>query len=605
MKKLSIIFFTLLISIGAFAQPSRMSFQAVIRNTNGQLVSNSIVGIRLQILKGSEFGSAVFVENHFISTNANGLASFEIGGGSNVFGSIATIDWASGPYFLKTETDPNGGTNYSIIGTSQMLSVPYALFSGSGVKGDKGDRGEPGQQGIKGDKGDQGLPGIKGDKGDQGEPGQQGIKGDKGDQGLSGIKGDKGDQGEPGQQGIKGDKGDKGDDGKPGSANIYGNTGYLIKFNGSTSGDNSIIRQENNIININNPVRTGGKLNVKGASDGYGIHGESDFIGIQGEGSIGIYGNGVNGGIGVKGYSSTNDGVQGEAATSGDGVQGTSSSGNGVRGTSTSSYGVQGTSTSGDGVRGTSYSADGVQGSSTSGNGVVGISISGPGLRGSSSSSFGVQGYSSTGIAGRFESGSNTGLFVASSSGAGVVINVAASGTAIQALQGNVYLAAGTGNVGIGTVNPTAKLSVNGTANKPGGGSWAVYSDRNLKRDIKPYKIGLAEILRVNPVYYKYNDKLDYDQNIEYVGIIAQELQKISPDMVTEEVVTNKSDNSNDKYLKVDPSAFTYMLINAIKEQQQMIESLSQQIETKNKMFESFQTKLDELYKEKLASDGH
>ncbi|MGB3197866.1 MAG: hypothetical protein WBB17_09105, partial [Saprospiraceae bacterium] len=77
------------------------------------------------------------------------------------------------------------------------------------------------------------------------------------------------------------------------------------------------------------------------------------------------------------------------------------------------------------------------------------------------------------------------------------------------------------------------------------------------------------------------------------------------PGMVTEEVVTNKSDNSNDKYLKVDPSAFTYMLINAIKEQQQMIESLSQQIEAKNKMFESFQTKLDELYKEKLASDGH
>ncbi|MFZ1379582.1 MAG: tail fiber domain-containing protein [Saprospiraceae bacterium] len=575
MKKLSIIFFTLLISIGVFAQPSRMSFQAVIRNTNGQLVSNSTVGIRLQILKGSEFGSAVFVENHFISTNANGLASFEIGGGSNVFGSIATIDWASGPYFLKTETDPNGGTNYSIIGTSQMLSVPYALFAGSGVKGDKGDQGEPGQQGIKGDKGDQGLPGIKGDKGDQGEPGQQGIKGDKGDQGLQGIEGDKGDQGVPGQQGIKGDKGDKGDDGNPGSANIYGNTGYLIKFNGSTSGDNSIIRQENNIININNPAGTGGKLNVRGANGGYGIHAESDFIGIQGEGSFGLYGIGINGGVGVKGNSSTNDGVQGEATTSGDGVQGTSYSGNGVRGTSTSSYGVQGTSTSGDGVRGNSTSSDGVQGTSISG------------------------------VGGRFESGSNTGLIVSSSSGAGIAINVAASGTAIQALQGNVYLAAGTGNVGIGTVNPTAKLSVNGTANKPGGGSWGVYSDRNLKRDIKPYKIGLAEILRVNPVYYKYNDKLDYDQNIEYVGIIAQELQKIAPGMVTEEVVTNKSDNSNDKYLKVDPSAFTYMLINAIKEQQQMIESLSQQIEAKNKMFESFQTKLDELYKEKLASDGH
>ncbi|MBK7302406.1 MAG: collagen-like protein [Saprospiraceae bacterium] len=173
MKKIAIVYLLLFIYIGVFAQPNKMSYQAVVRNAAGQLVANGNVGIRLQILQGSEFGAAVFVETHLTATNANGLATFEIGGGTNVLGSIASIDWSSGPYFLKTESDLNGGTNYTISGTSQMLSVPYALFAGSGLKGDKGD---PGAIGAKGDKGDKGDPGIVGPKGDKGDPGADGLK---------------------------------------------------------------------------------------------------------------------------------------------------------------------------------------------------------------------------------------------------------------------------------------------------------------------------------------------------------------------------------------------------------------------------------------------
>jgi uncharacterized protein (TIGR02145 family) len=88
-----------------------------------------MVGMRISILQGSTTGTAVYVETHSPTTNANGLVSIEIGGGTVVSGSFSAINWANGPYYVKTETDPAGGTNYSITGTQQLLSVPYALYA--------------------------------------------------------------------------------------------------------------------------------------------------------------------------------------------------------------------------------------------------------------------------------------------------------------------------------------------------------------------------------------------------------------------------------------------------------------------------------------------
>jgi hypothetical protein len=106
-----------------------MSYQAVIRDNSNALVTNQIVGMQISILQGSANGTAVYVETQTPTTNSNGLVSIEIGGGSVVSGNFATINWANGPYFIKTETDPAGGTNYSITGTSQLLSVPYAQYA--------------------------------------------------------------------------------------------------------------------------------------------------------------------------------------------------------------------------------------------------------------------------------------------------------------------------------------------------------------------------------------------------------------------------------------------------------------------------------------------
>jgi len=120
--------------MGLFAQvPQKMSYQAVVRDATGKLVTNHAVGMKISILQGSPTGSTVFQElyNPNPQTNANGLVSIEIGTGIPVTGTFSGIDWSTGPYYLKTETDPAGGTNYTISGTCQLLSVPYALHAGT------------------------------------------------------------------------------------------------------------------------------------------------------------------------------------------------------------------------------------------------------------------------------------------------------------------------------------------------------------------------------------------------------------------------------------------------------------------------------------------
>lgn len=132
-----------------FAQaPPRMSFQAVVRDGSGTLVTQAPVGLRLSILQGSANGSAVYVETQAATTNANGLVSVQLGAGTVVSGSIASIAWENGPYFLRTETDPNGGSSYSIEGANELLSVPYALHAANNMPGPAGPQGPPGPSGC-------------------------------------------------------------------------------------------------------------------------------------------------------------------------------------------------------------------------------------------------------------------------------------------------------------------------------------------------------------------------------------------------------------------------------------------------------------------------
>jgi hypothetical protein len=129
MRKLYIIVSLLLVSAMSFGQaPSGMSYQGVVRDSGGALVVSQAVGMQISILLGSSQGSAVYRETQPAITNANGFLSLEIGTGSTT-DDFSAIDWSSGSYFIKTETDPTGGSNYSIMGTSQLVSVPYALYA--------------------------------------------------------------------------------------------------------------------------------------------------------------------------------------------------------------------------------------------------------------------------------------------------------------------------------------------------------------------------------------------------------------------------------------------------------------------------------------------
>lgn len=117
--------------MGYAQAPEKMSYQAVIRNGSGQLLANQSIAIRVSILQGSPAGTLVYSERLTGNTNPNGLISMEIGTGTVLSGTFSTINWPTGSYYLKTETDPAGGTNYTITGTSQLLSVPYAMYAKS------------------------------------------------------------------------------------------------------------------------------------------------------------------------------------------------------------------------------------------------------------------------------------------------------------------------------------------------------------------------------------------------------------------------------------------------------------------------------------------
>ena len=219
----------LVVSNIVFAQaPNKMSYQAVIRNSSNALVTSTAVSMQISILQGSANGTAVYAETQISTTNTNGLVSIEIGGGTVISGNFSTIDWANGPYFIKTETDPAGGTNYTITGTSQLLSVPYALYasnSGSSIPGPQGPQGPAGNDGAPGSQGPIGADGPQGPQGLTGATGAVGPQGLTGATGPQGLAGSVGATGATGPQGPIGATGPQGQTGATGPQGLQGATG--------------------------------------------------------------------------------------------------------------------------------------------------------------------------------------------------------------------------------------------------------------------------------------------------------------------------------------------------------------------------------------------
>jgi hypothetical protein len=310
MKKLYTILAVLFLTASAFAQaPEKMSYQAVVRDSGDALVTSQPVGMQISILQTTATGTAVYVETQTPTTNVNGLVSLEIGTGTVVSGDFTTIDWSTDSYFIKTETDPAGGTTYTITGTSQLMSVPFALYaktSGSATPGPQGAQGTPGIQGVTGTSGADGAagaPGVAGTNGTNGTDGTPGIQGATGADGATGSLGAQGDIGATGAAGINGTDGTQGIQGATGADGANGTDGTQ-GIQGATGADGS--------------NGTDGTQGIQGATGTSGADGAAGPSGTNGTPGI----QGATGADGATGPSGTNGtpGIQG--ATGADGATG-------------------------------------------------------------------------------------------------------------------------------------------------------------------------------------------------------------------------------------------------------------------------------------------
>ncbi len=130
MKKYVSSLFMMVVLFSVHAQvPQGISYQAVVRDAQGNILPNQQVAFQFSILQGSANGNAVYTEQHSVQTNSLGLVNMAIGNGTPTLGNFSAINWQQGPYFLNVAVDVNGGSNFIDMGTTQLLSVPYALYA--------------------------------------------------------------------------------------------------------------------------------------------------------------------------------------------------------------------------------------------------------------------------------------------------------------------------------------------------------------------------------------------------------------------------------------------------------------------------------------------
>ena len=272
MKKNLILLFLLAVSMFqtiSYAQtPEGINYQAVIRKTNGALVANTTIAIRIQIKQNSATGTVVYAERQSVITSAYGLVNFVIGQGTVLSGTFSAINWSTGNYWVSLAVDFVNGTNYLDYGSQRLMSAPYALYAKTaGVQlnqwrygatapaaalGNMGDfylntatgdvhyksaastwtltgniKGPQGTAGATGATGPQGPAGATGATGVTGAAGPQGPAGAAGTTGLTGAAGPQGPQGPAGATGATGLTGATGPQGPAGATGATGLTGAV------------------------------------------------------------------------------------------------------------------------------------------------------------------------------------------------------------------------------------------------------------------------------------------------------------------------------------------------------------------------------------------
>jgi hypothetical protein len=289
------------LSLTAAAQPHKFNYQGVARNGSGQPLAGQAISLRISIIDATPAGTVLYTETQSANTNAYGLYNVAIGGGTPVTGNFNSINWGSADKYVKVELDPAGGTSYTDLGTSQLLSVPYAMYAASGTPGPAGPQGPAGPAGAQGPAGPQGATGPQG------------------------------------AAGATGAQGPAGPTGPAGSANMSGTTNTLVKFTAASTGGNSQLTDDGTSVGLNTPTLSPNiKFQVTAGSIGNAVR--ATLVGtpstsIATAGSI--YGESTTG-IGVIGVSGSQNGVYGlSTGTLGGTVGVATGTGNGIWGVAT------------------------------------------------------------------------------------------------------------------------------------------------------------------------------------------------------------------------------------------------------------------------------
>ena len=577
---------------GTMAQvPQAFKYQAVVRDNSGNVLPNRSVSFRISILSGSTSGVLVYSETHTGKiTNSFGLVDLEIGKGNVTSGSFTNINWGNNTCFLKVEIDPNGGTAFQALGTSQLLSVPYALYSkvAESVTGGNTPSGPAG-----GDlTGNYPNPFIA--------------------------------------------------DGKVTSAKILDGTILNSDLADNAVNNAKIVNTAVSTDKLANNAVTAPKLASMGASLNHVLkwNGSAWAPSPDNEGGITLPYNGTatsNTAL----FGVTNLGTGGSMYAQSAGTYGlwgesTSSSGIGV-------YGVNKTSTGTTyGVKGEVWSPTGYSGYFTGGkvyvNGNVGIGTNTPTYRltiydntfsyihflnsstGIDNSRGFVIGTTPSGNPAWIWNNEPTNIHFGTNNATRMVIagdghiemnnllNIGVSGSSAlkvsnaQAIWYNGdYFSWGydanwnyfADKIYIGPIptNPGDNyLVVNGAAAKPGGGSWSNWSDARLKDIHGNYLKGLEDILKLQPVTFSYNKgnplHLPYDK--DYTGLIAQEVQKVFPEAISQ---------GKDGYLQFDMHPVNVAMINAFRELKTENDSLKTDNRELQTRIESLESRLSRLEK--------
>lgn len=570
MKKLITFFALLLINSVLLAitppVPEKISYQAVIRNSSNELITNHAVGMKVSILQTSATGTVVYSETHTPTSNANGLITIAIGTGAVISGSFSGIDWSAGPYFIKTETDPAGGTSYSITSTSELLSVPYALMaknvqnkqwseSGSSIYFNSGKVGigkNPGTDSRQFQvltEANLAIAGVNNSASYASIFAQNLGTGPAADfrnyiRIIDGTEGN----GKILTSDANGTASWKPISVTADAANFTGDgsadwplklhsmgasTGHVLKWTGTAwdnaADDNGPWSETIDYI-----------YNLSGKKFGIGINKPSQKMTIA-DASTSCYMNIQNS---TTGYTTTSGMLIGMEGNNG--WLSTYEPGNLYLGTNSAAK--------------VTIASDGD----------VGIGITSP-----------LQKLDVNGAVNIRGNASNQLLFC---------------GSAEAIWYDDTYFSWGYGGqynyfgdeVTIGTsAAPGYNLVVNGTAAKTGGGSWSTLSDVRMKDLTGEYQKGLNEILQLKPVTftYKAGNPRELNSNEPQIGFVAQDVQKIFPEAVTE---------CKDGYLDFNIHAVNVALVNAVKE----LKAENEELKMANEKYEERLTEIENILRE-------